>query len=163
MVPRPFLLYNHSMIYLGADHRGFHMKEAIKDHLAKRSIAFEDMGSREIVADDDFVDYAIPVAQAVAADPEEHLGVVICGTGAGVDMAANKVKGARSSILFDPKQAAHARAADAINILALPADYVTIDQAMKIVDEWLDTSVGDDARYQRRLRKLSVWEDRVFK
>ena len=151
------------MIYLGADHRGFYLKEAIKEHLAKRTIAFEDMGAKSLTADDDFVDYALAVAQAVAADPEEHLGILICGTGAGVEMTANKIKGVRAAILFEEKQAVHAREADDVNVLSLPADHITIERAIKVVDIWLDTPVSGNERYQRRRQKILAWEDKIFK
>jgi RpiB/LacA/LacB family sugar-phosphate isomerase len=157
------LLYNNFMVYLGADHRGWQLKEGVKEHLAQRNIAFVDLGDKQLSADDDFVDYALAVAQAVAADPEEHLGILMCGSGAGVDTVANKVKGVRSSILFDPDQALRARQDDAINVLSLPADYLTPAKALNIVDEWLDAAVSSVDRYQRRRQKILAWEDRVFK
>lgn len=150
------------MVYLGADHRGFHLKEALKEYLAKAGIGFEDLGARSLAPDDDFVDYALPVAQAVGRDPEEHLGIVVCGSGVGAAMTANKVKGVRAGLFFDTEQAGHARAADAVNVVALAADYTPIDKAMAIVGAWLDTPVGNNPRYQRRLQKLSTWEDQVF-
>jgi ribose 5-phosphate isomerase RpiB len=65
--------------------------------------------------------------------------------------------------LFDPDQAKSARADDAINILSLPADYLSLDKALSVVDAWLEAAVSNEGRYQRRRQKILVWEDKVFK
>lgn len=151
------------MVYLGADHRGFELKEQLKSHLHDRAIPFEDLGAKTLAPDDDFVDYALAVAQAVARDPEEHMGIVLCGSGAGVDIVANKVKGIRGALLFLPTQAADARRDDAINVVALSADHLSIRDTNAIIDQCLDTPVSAEEHHRRRVQKISAWEDQVFK
>ena len=81
------------MIYVGADHRGWELKARVNEWLAGRKYEFEDMGAYEHDMDDDYVDYAITVGERVGSGPEVHRGIVMCGSGVGVDMAANKEKG----------------------------------------------------------------------
>ena len=83
------------MIYIGADHRGLELKGHINRFMQGRGLEFEDMGSYEYNKEDDYADVAINVAQKVAVVPEKHWGIVICGSGVGVSIAANKVKGIR--------------------------------------------------------------------
>ena len=146
------------MIYLGADHRGFGLKEAIKQHLATSGLAFEDVGAKVLDQSDDYVTYASAVARAVASDPDQNQGVVICRSGVGVDVTANKVHGIRSALCASPEQAAAARDEDNANVLALAADFVDQGTALAIVDRWLATPFSGAARHVRRLQALSDME-----
>jgi len=83
------------MIYLGADHRGYKLKEALKIYLQESNYVWEDLGAKELNLDDDYPDYALAVAKKVAENPEENRGILICGSGVGVDIVANKIKGIR--------------------------------------------------------------------
>lgn len=150
------------MLYLGADHRGFELKEALKHHFAHVGVAFEDLGAKLLTPDDDYNDYALAVASAVAKSPDQHLGIIICGSGVGVDVVANKVHSVRSGLCFNKEQAIHARRADFVNVVALPADYISHELAKEIVDAWLNTAPGGDDRYKRRFAKLQDWENQVF-
>lgn len=143
------------MIYLGADHRGFELKGKIAKWLAGRGYEFEDMGAYEYDHDDDYVDFAAAVAQKVATNPDSHRGIVVCGSGVGVDIAANKVAGIRCGLGFSEDQVHAARKEDNINVLALAADNCDEEQGLKLVEKLLDTEFIMSDRYLRRIEKIS--------
>ena len=127
-----YLLYNNTMIYIGADHRGYKLKEALKIYLQELGYDFEDLGNKELNPDDDYPDFALAVAKKVSEDLENNRGILICGSGVGVDIVANKIKGIRSALCFDVKQAQMSRNDDNTNVLSLPADYISEDLAKKL-------------------------------
>ncbi len=142
------------VIYLGADHRGFQLKEALEIFLKESGYTVNDLGDERYDTNDDYPDFARLVAQKVSADPTNCRGIVICGSGVGVDIVANKFLGVRSALAFSPDQVAMARNDDDVNVVALPADFVDIELAKKIVSVWLQTPVKTEERYRRRLIKL---------
>lgn len=150
------------MLYLGADHRGFGLKEALKQYLADQGIAFEDFGAASLVPGDDYVDYGLAVAKAVANDPDIHKGVLICGSGIGMSIVANKTKGVRAALVTELRQAAAARADDDANVLVLEADTTTPERGIEIVDTWLNTSFSGAERHQHRLNKIKELEAEMF-
>ncbi|MDP3004092.1 MAG: RpiB/LacA/LacB family sugar-phosphate isomerase, partial [Candidatus Azambacteria bacterium] len=111
------------MIYIGADHRGYKLKETLKIYLKELNCNFEDSGAKELIPDDDYPDYALVVAKKVAESPDENRGILICGSGVGVDIVANKIRNIRSALCFDVKQAQMSRSDDNANILSLSADF----------------------------------------
>ncbi|MGB9883360.1 MAG: RpiB/LacA/LacB family sugar-phosphate isomerase [Microgenomates group bacterium] len=141
-------------IFIGADHRGFNLKNQIIEYLHEKDIRIEDLGAYEYDPNDDYPDFAKKVAQAVLQNPENHLGIVICGSGVGVAIAANRFKGIRAALGFDENQIVHARENDHINVLALPADYLDLEKAKVIVDKFLETHYKLEEKYLRRLKKL---------
>lgn len=141
-------------IFVGADHRGFELKNKIIEYLQEKNIRVEDMGNYEYKADDDFPDYANKVVQALEQMPEDSVGIVICGSGAGVTIAANKHKGILCALGFQPQQTQKAREDDHINVLALAADYQTFDEVKPIVDAFLDAKPRSEERFLRRLKKI---------
>ncbi|MDO8488011.1 MAG: RpiB/LacA/LacB family sugar-phosphate isomerase [bacterium] len=143
------------MIYLGSDHRGLELKGKIAKWLAGRDYAFQDLGAYEYDHEDDYVDYAIAVAQKVAADPPHSRGIVICGSGVGVDIAANKVSGVRCGLGFSEDQVHAARKDDDINVLALAADNIEVDQGLKLIEKMLDTEFIMTDSHRRRLEKIT--------
>jgi RpiB/LacA/LacB family sugar-phosphate isomerase len=145
-------------IYLGADHRGFTLKERIKEALKNEGYDVADMGAPALVEDDDYPDYAAPVAEKVAAAPDAARGIVLCGSGFGVDIIANKFKGVRAGLAMSPDHAYQGRHDDDINVLALAANFVDEPTAMKIVKVFLTTPFAKDARYARRLEKIAKAE-----
>lgn len=147
------------MLYLGADHRGFALKESLKRHLMKRQVAFEDYGAPDLIPGDDYVDYGLAVARAVAIDPASHRGVLICGSGIGMDIVANKVRGVHAALVTEPRQAIAARADDDTNVLVLEADTTTPDRAIELADLWLDTPFSNLDRHRRRLEKIKLLEE----
>mgnify|MGYP001597085184 FL=1 len=144
------------MIFIGADHRGFELKAKINKWLFGRGYEFEDVGAFEYDHEDDYADYAILVAQKVAE--RNKRGVVICGSGVGVDIAANKVKGVRCGLGWEEDQVHAARKEDNINVLALAADNIDEKKAMKLVETFLETEFVETDRYLRRVEKIARWE-----
>lgn len=146
-------------IYLGADHRGFELKEKIKTWLAEWGYTHEDMGNEKYEAEDDFPDYAVAVAEAI----QQHggKGILSCSSG-GMAMVANKFKGIRAVEVWNEQTAAHASAHDNANVLMLPANFVTDDQAKAMVKIWLETKMEMGEKYQRRLAKIKQIEEEVI-
>ena len=124
-------------IIIGSDHAGFAAKEYVKELLAQRGLTVEDKGcySEESVH---YPLYAEAVARAVAAG-EAHRGILVCGTGIGMSIAANKVKGVRAALCHDAFTAQACREHNDANILCLGARVLTLEQIKEIVEIWLDT------------------------
>lgn len=146
------------MIYLGADHGGFKLKERIKAFLAGRGLDAVDMGNELYDPDDDYPDYARRVAEAVAQEPGIHRGVLICRNGIGMSVVANKIPGVRCSHAANIEIARTSRLDDNTNVLALPADHLSESEALAIVDVWLQTPFSGAERHQRRLKKIDELE-----
>lgn len=142
------------MIYLGADHRGFRLKEEIKSFLASKKYQFEDMGNFSYDPSDDYTDFAKLVAEKVSEKPEENKGILICGSGVGVDITANKFHGVRSALADDIETAKQSREHDDTNVLSLPADEVDFELAKKIITLWLETPFSNGEKYKRRIGKI---------
>lgn len=143
------------MIYIGADHNGFFLKEKLKAHLAKRRLAFKDCGAFRFVKSDDYVDFAAKVAKSVRPG---DWGVLICGSGHGMAIAANKIPGARAILPLNTASVRAGRRDDHANILVLAARRMTLEQAKKFLSVFLSTRAAFAARYLRRLRKIKALE-----
>ena len=142
------------MIYLGADHRGFQLKEEIKKFLGGKKYEFLDMGNFSYDPNDDYTDFAKLVAQKVSEKPEERKGVLICGSGVGVDITANKFRGVRSALADDVATAKQPREHDDTNVLSLPADEINFELAKQILETWLTTPFSNGEKYKRRIDKI---------
>lgn len=141
-------------IFIGADHRGFELKNKLMEYLQEKNIRIEDMGNYEYDPEDDHPDFAKKVASAVLQRPEEYLGIVICGSGVGVSIAANRFHGIRCVLGFDEEQVRHGRIFDMANVLALPADFITYEKAQSLIDSFLHSQPTTVEKYLRRGRKL---------
>ena len=141
-------------IFIGADHRGFEFKNAIIEYLHEKNIRIEDLGPYEVDPLDDACDFSDKVGQAVLQNPDNHLGIVICGSGCAVSIAANRLKGIRCGVAMNTDQATHIRENDSANVLALAADYTPIEEAQKIVDAFITAFPKTDEKYLRRIQKL---------
>jgi ribose 5-phosphate isomerase B len=146
------------MIYIAADHHGFELKGRINDWLKGRGYEFQDLGAYEYNQADDFVDFAIDVAQRVAVNPENNRGILICKSGVGMNIAADKVRGIRCGLGFAPDQVHSARKDDNINVLALAADNTDEIQAWELVEKFLETEFVKSESYLRRVEKISRYE-----
>ena len=146
------------LIYIGADHRGFALKEYLKKYL--QSVGYEviDFGNNKLDENDDYVDFAIGVAKEISKDSSLGEGILICGSGVGVDIVANKFRNVHSSLCFSPDQAMAARSDDSVNILSIPADSVDEDKAKKIVSVWLQTKFDGKPNHARRVKKIEELE-----
>lgn len=145
-------------IYLGADHRGFKLKENLKQALKDEAYDVVDCGAQALAPDDDYPDYAAPVAKQVGASPAAARGIVICGSGFGVDIVANKFPGIRAALAFTADHAYQGRHDDDVNVLALAADFVDAATAANIVKIFLTTPFAKEERYTRRLNKIDQIE-----
>lgn len=145
-------------IFVGADHRGFELKEKIKTWLAEWKYEFEDEGAHQLDPDDDYTTYASRVAIKVSENPES-LGILSCGSGVGVDITANKFDGARASVAISSPQIAAGRHDDNMNILVLAADYLDEHQVKRILRAFLETEYKPKERYENRLRDIKIIEE----
>lgn len=137
------------MIAIGCDHGGFDLKEKVKAHLEKQGISCKDMGCNS----KDSCDYPIygrSVAEAVAAGECEK-GIVICTTGIGISISANKVPGIRCALCSDTLSAKMTRLHNNANVLAMGAGIVGENLALSIVDTFLSTEFSNEERHQRRI------------
>ena len=141
-------------IFIGADHRGIELKNAIIEYLHEKNIRIEDLGPYELAPLDDAIDYSQKVSQAVLQNPDNYLGIVICGSGCAVSMAANRIKGIRAGVAMNEDQARHIRENDLCNILALAADYTSLELACKLIDAFLASIPKTEEKYLRRIEKL---------
>ncbi|MDP3963553.1 MAG: RpiB/LacA/LacB family sugar-phosphate isomerase [bacterium] len=142
------------MIYLGADHGGFALKERIKAFLTGKGLEVADKGNVILDPDDDYPDFALDVSEAVAKNPSLHRGILVCRNGIGMSVVANKVKGVRCSHAESVEVARTSRLDDDTNVLALPADHFEESEALKVVETWLETPFSGADRHKRRLKKI---------
>ena len=140
------------MLAIGSDHGGYALKQAIMKHLEERGLAYKDYGTYS-EASCDYPDFGRAVAQAVAAG-EAEFGILICGTGIGISITANKVPGIRAALCGDCFSAEATRSHNDANVLALGARVVGEGLAIKIVDTFLDTPFSNDERHIRRIQKI---------
>lgn len=140
-------------IFIGADHNGFELKSKLIEYLKDRGHEVIDKGDQNLNPDDDFPMYAAKVSNEVLAN-HSSVGVLLCGSGQGVCMAANRYKGIRASLIWDEDEARSSRNDDDANIICLPAKKIDFDKATKLVDTWLHTPFAGAARYQRRIKQL---------
>lgn len=151
------------MIYLGTDHRGFKLKEELKKHLIDQGFEMEDLGALEYNKDDDYPDFAAAVAEKVAENPGAHKGILLCGSGHGVDIVANKYEGIRAALCFNRQIAAQSREHEDANVLVLASDWLDPADAKDIVSVWLGKSFSGGERHIRRLNKIREIEEKNFK
>ncbi len=140
------------MIAIGSDHGGFELKEAVKKHLETRDLEYKDFGTYS-PASCDYPVYGRAVAKAVASGDCDR-GIIICGTGIGISITANKVKGIRAALCSDCFSAQATREHNDANILALGARVLGEGLALKIVDTFLDTPFSGDERHKRRISMI---------
>lgn len=145
-------------IAIGADHRGFELKNKLIIWLTKKGLAVADCGNNLYDPEDDYPDFVKKVISQMTHDErrktDDSLGIVICGSGVGVAIAANRYKGIYCGLGFNSDQVAHARINDHINVLALPADYSTEKQAREMVMAFLTEKPLMKEKYLRRVKKL---------
>lgn len=149
------------LIYIGADHQGFTLKESLKKYLQEKGYEVIDVGNGHLDPNDDYPDFASLVGRAVSQDPIARRGVVICRSGVGVDIVVNKFKGVRSALVHNSEQAKLSRADDDANVLALSNEFASGEKAEKIVETWLTTDFSGDERHVRRLEKIREIENSI--
>ena len=143
-------------ISVASDHAGYELKEAVKRHLKAARHEVVDFGTNSTESTD-YPDYATPAARAVASGEVER-GVFVCGSGQGMVMTANKVRGVRAALAWQPEVARLSRQHNDANVLALPARFVSIEQALEIVDAWMDAEF-EGGRHIPRVEKMMKAEE----
>lgn len=145
-------------IYIGADHRGFELKNKIKDWFSESGTKIEDLGAFEYDPDDDYPVISTTVSDKVLEE-SANLGILICGSGAGVDIAANKIEGIRATLGLNEEQIKAARNDDDINVLAIASDFTDFEKAKKMISVFLNTPFSEEPKKLRRLDEINNIED----
>jgi len=145
------------VLYIASDHAGYQLKEEIKRYLQLLNYSFEDLGPKEFDPTDDYPDFAFAAAKKVADEGGE--GILFCGTGQGVCLAANKIRGIRAVSAYDEFMARQAKEHLDSNILCLGGRVSDAEMAKKIVKTWLDTGFSGEERHERRLGKIEEMEN----
>lgn len=158
----PQEFYQKLVVYIGADHRGRFVRDVVISVLDDFSIEWKDVSKLEEDSADDYPDFAEPVAQSVAYQ-EYALGILICGTGHGMCIAANKIAGVRATVCHSSEEAALARSHNHINVLCLAANTVEPTLLVGIIRSFLDTIPSKEVRHLRRLNKIERIEKDNFK
>ncbi len=147
---------------LGADHGGFTLKEELLPWLRGLGYQVQDLGAYSLDPDDDFPDFAHPVAQMVASG-QAWRGLLICGSGVGACVAANKVPGVRACVCHDTYSARQGVEHDDMNVLCLGARIVGVELARELVTAFLNARFNGQGKYQRRLDKVLAIESSFLK
>lgn len=146
------------MLYIASDHNGFQLKKELVRYLkTELDKDLEDLGPEVFIQTDDFPDYAVPLAKKVAED-KENLGILICGTGHGMCITANKIKGAYAIIGYNIQSTEMGRKHNNANILCLPSNPPSLDFTKAIVKKFLTTKFDGDERLIRRNKKIEDLE-----
>lgn len=148
-------------IYLASDHAAFMLKEIIKKYLLDNNLNVEDMGpeSAEPVS---WVEYGAKAAEKISANPENSKGILLCGSGLGMSIVANKFKHVRSALCNDLYTAEMSRKHNNANVLNMGARVIAPELALRIVEKWLNTEFEGN-RHQQRLDQLNKTEEKNFK
>lgn len=147
-------------IAIGADHAGFHMKENLKEYLKQEGHDVVDVGALEYKPGDDYPAYAATAAEMVANGDADR-GIVVCDTGIGVDIVANKIPGVRSALVHNTELATRTREHNDTNVLSLGAVTLDYDTARQISKIWLETPFSDAERHKRRIQEIEELEDEL--
>lgn len=144
-------------IFIGSDHNGFHLKQDVFSYLVKHGYEVEDVGDGTPDPNDDFPEFAQAAAlKVIGSEDSDPRGILICGSGQGMCMAANRFKGIRASIVWDVHEAKLTRNDNDSNVLCLPARYIRSEDAewQGILETWLNTPFAAAPRYKRRNAQL---------
>lgn len=141
-------------IVIAADHAGYDLKNALREHLFHQGYEVVDIGAKTLDEGDDYPKYAYQAAIELIGGQDDDRGVMICGSGQGMSIAANRVRGVRAALAWDETSATASREDDDANVLVLPARFVDQDTAFKMVDAWLKAEFKSEKKYHRRLDEL---------
>jgi ribose 5-phosphate isomerase B len=144
-------------VILGADHRGFALKQRISESLASKGHEIVDMGAYEVDQNDDYTVFAEKVAREVSQDAQNR-GILLCGSGVGVDIVANKIDGVRASIGLSAEQVMAGRADDDMNILVIAAEYTQEEAVWGLIESFLNTEFDGKESHKRRLMDIEEIE-----
>lgn len=142
-------------VYLASDHAGFHLKAKVMAHLSKAGHQVEDVGDTVLDPNDDYPQFAYAATTKVlgSEDPDPR-AILLCGSGQGMCIAANRVRGIRAALCWDEAGARETRNDNDSNVLCIPARTLETDVALRIIDTWLATPFSGAARHKRRIREV---------
>lgn len=143
-------------IYFGSDHGGFNLKQLLVHYFGvKRGLDMEDVGGKKLDPKDDYPQFAQLAASKLIGDNEpDSRAILVCRGGQGMAMAANRYKGIRAAVCWDENSAKKSREDNDSNVLCLPADILSVDEAKNIVHVWLRTPFSRASRHQRRIQEI---------
>ena len=142
-------------IYLSADHAGFEFKNQLREHLVHKGFDVEDLGPQILDKEDDYPRLAfVTVTKVLGSEDDDPRGILVCGSGQGMAIAANRVAGIRASVIWNEAGARETRADNNSNVLSLPARMISEETAYKIVDTWLKEPFSGAERHVRRLGEI---------
>jgi RpiB/LacA/LacB family sugar-phosphate isomerase len=144
-------------IAIGSDHAGFELKERVKEFLKEKGYEYDDLGAEILDPQDDYPEYGRKVGEAVVSGEYER-GIIVCGTGIGIAMAANKVPGVRAAPCNNTELARISREHNDSNVLALSGRMLEERNALDIVSVWLETPFSGAERHVRRIKQLREME-----
>jgi ribose 5-phosphate isomerase B len=144
-------------IFIGADHRGFELKTNLIKFLKDLGHEVEDKGAFDYVPNDDYVDFATAVAEAISHDPNSR-GIVLCGSGIGVDIVVNKFPKVRCGLAICVDQIIAGREDDDINVLAIASDFNSEMDAQNLAVNFLETAFNPTENHKRRVEKINILE-----
>jgi len=142
------------IIPIAADHAGYDMKQKLVAELSALGYQPEDLGAHTEEPSDDYPDYARPLAEEVATGKAKR-GILLCGSGVGMDIVANRYHGVRAALAWEPLVAGLSRRHNNSNVLVLPARFITDEQGVEIMKTWLSTGF-DGGRHERRVEKIDA-------
>lgn len=145
-------------IYVGSDHGGFEDKKAVIDWLTDNGFEFEDMGAYTYDPADDYPEYAFATAHMVAKHPKS-LGILLCKSGAGMVIAANKIKGIRAVDVQNQYDAVHAKEHNNANVMSLAGERLQKEDIISLVESFINTPFSGHERHVRRLKKIEDFEN----
>lgn len=146
-------------IYVGADHGGFQLKEELKQWLNQFAQEIIDCGAFDLNPKDDYPLFAAEVAKKVASE-NNSVGILLCRSGGGMTIVANKINGIRAVEVFDESSAGHAREHNHANVITLGGDYLSLDQAKKALESFFTTTPSTDERHLRRIKQIHQLEQK---
>lgn len=142
-------------IYIGTDHNGFALKNSLVMYLKRAGYDVVDDGGEQLDPQDDFPVFAAKVAKdMLTSEDKEPRGILLCGSGQGMCMAANRFKGIRAALGYDRESVRSARNDDDANVLCLPARHLERDTANMLVETFLNTPFSHVGKYQRRIQEI---------
>lgn len=147
-------------IYISSDHGGFELKNFLKENLPELNLI--DLGPHEIDSSDDYSDFGAILSQTIQGE-EDSFGILICRTGIGMSIVANKFKSINAALCFTKEHAKKAREHNNANVLCLDSDFGDFETHKEIVFEFMNTSFSSEERHQRRVTKIKEIENENFK
>lgn len=140
---------------MGADHRGFELKETLKNWLAGEGYEVEDVGNHVFDPEDDYVDPALKVAESIEGNGTTSRGILLCGSGHGVDIVANRFTHVRAIIGFNEQVTVQGRQHEDANVLVLPAEWSSEEEAKERIRLFLETEKIENVKYERRRNRIA--------